>query len=74
MRVHVRLFATLREGRVGETDVSLHGPNSVRDLLSRLKISESEASLVLVDGQHAELNQDLHDGQTVSLFPPIGGG
>ena len=27
-----------------------------------------------VDGRHAKLDQPLHDGETVAVFPPIAGG
>jgi len=84
VRVHVRLFASLRdrfpaEAR-GRGDIDLADGATLSDLIGRLEIPDRLAQMVLVDGQQAPRKNgervawELRDGQTVSIFPPVSGG
>jgi molybdopterin converting factor small subunit len=46
----------------------------VLDLLKKIGINPSEVAIILVNGQHVELDQTLSEGETVAFFPPIAGG
>jgi sulfur-carrier protein len=74
MRVIVKLFATLREGRFSVETLDLEPGVTVANIVRRLNISEKEAALVLLNNRHADLSAELSDGDTLAIFPPIGGG
>jgi molybdopterin converting factor small subunit len=84
MRIHVRLFANLRDrfpsGDRGRGNVDLDDGASLADLIDRLEIPDPQVQMVLVDGQQVRRNASgredriLRDGQTVSIFPPVSGG
>jgi molybdopterin converting factor small subunit len=50
------------------------GAATVTDLCESIGLPAGVAGLVLVNGVHAEAGTPLHDGDEVSLFPPVGGG
>ena len=54
--------------------IELEDGRNVSDLLGRLGIPPSKVAIILVDGRHAQQDQPLQDGETVSLFPAIAGG
>ena len=84
MRVHVRLFANLRDrfpsGARGQGDVDLDDGASLADLIEHLEIPDPQCQMVLVDGQQVlrkargRAERILQDGETVSIFPPVSGG
>jgi sulfur-carrier protein len=74
MRITVKLFATLRIGRF---DVEVHeypAGTTIGRVIESLNIPEREAALLFVDGRHAEPDRELSDGETIAIFPPVGGG
>ncbi len=84
MRIHVRLFANLRDrfpsGDRGQGDIELEAGASLMDLIERLEIPDPQVQMVLVDGQQVlrqaggRVERILEDGETVSIFPPVSGG
>ncbi len=84
MRIHVRLFANLRDrfpsGDRGRGEIELDDRTSLAELIERLEIPDPLAQMVLVDGlqeprsRESRARRILEDGQTVSIFPPIAGG
>jgi sulfur carrier protein ThiS len=54
--------------------VELDDNCTVLKLLEKIGINSIEVAITLVNGQHVQLDQRLHDGQTVAFFPPIAGG
>ncbi len=74
MRVTVRLYATLREGRKPEEEIEAPSRTTVGELMGILKIPESAVTLVFVNGVHAAQDTTLREGDSIALFPPIGGG
>lgn len=74
MIVTVKLFATLREGRFQIKELDLQDRATVSDIAGQIGIAEKELALMLVNGRHVELDHVLSDGDTLSLFPPVGGG
>ncbi len=72
--VKVRLFATLRENRDKEMIIELSDGATSLDIIKHLNISKEEASLLLINGKFAKLDEALQDNDTVSIFPPVGGG
>jgi len=84
MRIHVRLFANLRDrfpsDARGRGEIELDERTSLAELIERLEIPDALAQMVLVDGLQEPRSREerarriLEDGQTVSIFPPIAGG
>ncbi|MFA6505810.1 MAG: MoaD/ThiS family protein [Treponemataceae bacterium] len=74
MKITVRLFATLREGRGKELNLETLEHTTPRDLMTRLSIPESEVAILLVNGRDGRADGILEEGDRVSLFPPVGGG
>ncbi len=84
MRIHVRLFASLRDrfpsSDRGRGEIELDDRASLAELIERLEIPDPLAQMVLVDGLQEPRSREerarriLEDGQTVSIFPPVAGG
>jgi molybdopterin synthase catalytic subunit/molybdopterin converting factor small subunit len=74
MRVHVKLFAGLRE-RAGWSERELDGPNRVADVWPALELGdEPEGLLYAVNKVYADRDHPLADGDEVALIPPVSGG
>jgi molybdopterin converting factor small subunit len=75
--ITVRLFAGLealvRERRQ-EWRVPVADAATVTELCASIGLPPGVAGLILVNGVHADAATPLHDGDEVSLFPPVGGG
>lgn len=74
MQVKVKLFATLREGREKEQLMSLDDSATPADIFKVLNIPANEVAILFINGQDGEFDQPLKDGDTLSIFPPVGGG
>jgi len=74
MKLTVKLFATLREGRGKQLDIEITERYDVLKVLEKLGIKKTEASIILVNGINTGVDTVLSDGDTLSLFPPVGGG
>ncbi len=74
MQIKVRLFATLREGRGKELSKDYPEGISPGGVIQDLEIPEEEVAILLVNGRDGRLDQVLEEGDTVSIFPPVGGG
>lgn len=74
IHITIKLFAMLREGRfdtkIGEFPVG----TMVCEIIQQLGIPEKEVTLIFINGRHRQPNTRLMDGDTVALFPPVGGG
>jgi molybdopterin converting factor small subunit len=74
MRVTVKLFASLQAGRFREEVLEVAGGTAVQEIADRLGIPDPSIGIRLVNGRHARADQALCPGDSVSLFPPVGGG
>ena len=81
MRIHVKLFATLRERGpegldIGEAfTVSLKENSTVNDLLNYLGITIKEAKIIMINHNSImSYDEPLHENDEISIFPPVGGG
>jgi molybdopterin converting factor small subunit len=74
MNVKIKLFATLRDGRFEEQVRRYDPATTVGQVLENLNIPETEVKIVFVNNRHSKLDRELHDGDVVGIFPPIGGG
>lgn len=74
MQVLIKLFATLREGRFKQQVSELASGTPVSAVLTDLGIPPEDIAILLVNGRDATVDRILQDGDTVALFPPVGGG
>jgi len=74
MRVTVKLFATLRENRFDEKEIEFHDGTTAREIISAIGVPPTEVTLIFINGRHSSPETVLADGDTLALFPPIGGG
>jgi molybdopterin synthase sulfur carrier subunit len=74
MQVIVRLFATLREGRFNEQKLELEKGSRVIDVINKYELPKEQIAICYINGRDADNECLLHDGDTISLFPPVGGG
>ena len=70
----VKLFASLRDGRFTEREWSCPKDTTVRSILQQLNIAENDAGIILVNSRHVELDRVLTEGDTLAIFPVVGGG
>ena len=79
MKVKVRLFANLRdyvpEAKIGATlEAELAEGALVKALVDHVQLPADLVKLVYVNAIYREMDFQLHDGDEVGIFPPIGGG
>lgn len=73
MEVNVKLFADLREGRFKAETAKLEDNSHVIDVIKKYNLPLEEVAICFVNGCDADNDYVLHNGDTVSLFPPVGG-
>ena len=73
MQVTVKLFAELREGRFDVENSELAEQSRVMDVVQGLNIPLDQVQICLVNGRDANADHVIQNGDTVSLFPPVGG-
>jgi len=74
MRIKLKLFASLMIGRFDSDDRDFREGATVRDALREIGVPEKEAHIIFINGRHADPGAALKDGDTLSVFPLIGGG
>lgn len=74
MKITVKLFATLRQGRFDIDTFELPSGTTVGEIVEQLRIPEREVTLIFINGRHGDVTSEVHNGDTVALFPPVGGG
>lgn len=74
IKATVKLFATLQAGRFDIKDEQFPDGVTVNDVMQKYGLTKDQVLLILINGRHADYVTMLVDGDTVALFPPIGGG
>lgn len=74
MRIVVKLFANLRDFGPKYQEMEVPESFTLLDLVRSLGIPNDYPMIKLVNGEFAEFQTVLKEGDTVSLFPPIAGG
>lgn len=79
MRITIKLFAGLQKylppGRKGSSaTLELKSGATVADVVAQLGLPLEQAKLKLVNSTHAQPDAVLHHGDTLAIFPPVGGG
>jgi len=74
LHVTVKLFADLREGRFEVEKTEVADQSKVTDVFQSLNIPPDQVKICLVNGKDAGTDYVIQNGDTLSLFPPVGGG
>jgi molybdopterin converting factor small subunit len=74
MRITVRLFLSFRSGRFDTRATDYPRGATVAHVLGDLAIPDETIGLVLVNDRQATFEQELAEGDTLALFPIVGGG
>ena len=74
MRITVKLFATFRKGRFDAEIREVPPGTTVSQIVAEADLPKKEIGIVLVNSRHANLSRELADGDTLAIFPLVGGG
>ncbi len=74
MKVTVKLFATFQKGRFTVEAREYPQGIIVDDIITELEIPRDSLGIVMVNHRHVELGRELVDGDTLAIFPLVGGG
>ncbi|MCX5805567.1 MAG: MoaD/ThiS family protein [Proteobacteria bacterium] len=74
MHVIVKLFATFRKDRFDVKTFELPDGVTVGEIIDKVNIPVTEVALIFINSRHSSLETKLSEGDTLALFPPIGGG
>ncbi len=74
MQVNVRLIGAFRIDRFKEKIEKYPAEASVKEIVSLLLIPNLALGIILINGNHAKIDDILSDGDTLSLLPILGGG
>ena len=76
MKIVIKLFATLRQGRFKIRESDYPDGTIVGQVLDNLSISrqEMEIGIIFINGKRAEFNTVLTADDTLAVFPPVAGG
>jgi len=74
MEITVRLYLTFRTGRLHTETREYPAGVTAAAVARSLAIRDADIGMALVNNRQAELEQELLPGDTLSLFPVVGGG
>jgi molybdopterin converting factor small subunit len=74
MNITVKLFASFRAGRFDIETCDYPDGTTVADVADSLKLPQSELGIMLINSRHVKLERILVEGDTLALFPLLGGG
>jgi sulfur-carrier protein len=74
MKVTVKLFATFRAGRFDIEIREYPDGTIVEQIVNELELPREKLGIVMVNSRHVDLDRVLQDGDTLALFPLVGGG
>jgi len=74
VEIKIKLLASLRAERFKTEVREYPSATGIRQVVGDLGIPEKEIGIVLLNGRHASVTDSLEDGDTLSLFPLLGGG
>lgn len=74
MQVTVKLFASFRTGRFETARIDYPDGTTVVDVADRLKLPHAELGIMMVNNRHVKLEHVLAEGDSLALFPLLGGG
>ena len=74
MKITVKLFANLRDGREKEQIMSVKEGITPRDIIECLEIPFEDVAIIMINGRRKEADVEIVENDIVAIFPPVGGG
>lgn len=74
IKVTVKLFATLRNYGEIKQDIDYPEGTTPQDVIVDLKLPADEVAIIMINGRHVKLDAGLMEGDSLALFPAVGGG
>ena len=74
MKVKVKFFATLRDGRFSEKDIEIDDGSDVESLLKMFNLKHEDVPIIFINGRHTDFDTRVMENDEIAFFPPIGGG
>ena len=74
MKITVKLFASFRTGRFVIQERDYPEGTNVGRVAEDLNLPEKELGIMLVNSRHVKVGHVLSEGETLALFPLLGGG
>ncbi|HIJ86313.1 MAG TPA: MoaD/ThiS family protein [Desulfuromonadales bacterium] len=74
MIITVKLFASFRAGRFDIETRDYPEGSTVADVADSLSLPQSELGIMMINNRHVKLDRLLVEGDTLALFPLLGGG
>lgn len=74
MKITVKLFATFRKDRFEIEERTYPEGTTVGEIVSELQLPPTQLGILLVSSRHVDLDRVLVDGETLAIFPLVGGG
>lgn len=74
MKVTVKLFATFRAGRFDVEIRDYPAGATVADVVQDLELPEEKLGILMINHRHVDLDRVLSEGETLAIFPLLGGG
>lgn len=74
MQITVKLFATFRLDRFDIQARQYPSGTTVNDVVDELGLPHEKLGILMINSRHVELEQALQDGDTLAIFPLVGGG
>ncbi len=74
MNITVKLFASFRTGRFDIETGDYPEGATVADVADSLMLPHSELGIMMINNRHVKLDRVLVEGDTLALFPLLGGG
>jgi len=74
VKIRVKLYGEFLKYGPEESYSELPKGSTVNDLLEKLSIEERNYIMLLINLKRSSFEDELKDGDTVSIFAPVGGG
>ena len=74
LKIMVKLFANLRDQREKEQILTLPEGANPGQVMAVLHIAAEDVAIIMINGRRTEADAVLQEGDTLALFPPVGGG
>ncbi len=73
-RITVKLFAHLRQGRFVSRDMDIAPETTVARIVEQLGINQDEVGVTMINSRHCSPDAVPGEGDTLAIFPLVGGG
>lgn len=74
MKITVKLFASFRTNRFDIENRDYPPGTTVADVADSLNLPQAELGIMMINHRHVKLERELAEGDTLALFPLLGGG